>query len=288
MKDFVIFSAIIGNYDTIHQPIVVDERFDYILFSNNIFDSNIGIWQIRPIPFDHTDPTRIARYVKTHPEELLPMHRYSIWMDASIQINDSGFYDKAISIIQSNCPISVNGHPYRNCIYDEMFTIMQQSLEYEPVVIKWGQFLRKEKYPRNHGLSETNILLRQHHNASVIALNKLWWDCISQYSRRDQLSFNYVLWKLDINIHIFYTDLRKSSSISYFSHDNSSNRKKIGDPSPLMRQCQQWPTNNFRNIKKIYYLSYLFPNPYIILGIGYYSRKIYLWITKGDIKYKQK
>lgn len=288
MKEFVIFSAIIGNYDTIHQPIVVDERFDYILFSNNIHENNIGIWQIRPIPFDHIDPTRIARYVKTHPEELLPTHRYSIWMDASIQINNSGFYDKAISLFQSGCLISTNGHPCRNCIYDEMFTVMQQSLEYEPVVIKWGQFLRKEKYPRNHGLAETNILLRQHNNESVIAFDNLWWDCISRYSRRDQLSFNYVQWKLDLNIPIFYDDLRKSSSISYYSHGNSSNRKTFGSPSPLMQQCQQWPNNNFRNIKKLYYFSYLFPNPNIILWLGYYTRKIYLRITKGDLKYKKK
>ena len=35
-KKCVIYTAMVGGYDEIMQPLVVDDRFDYILFSNDI------------------------------------------------------------------------------------------------------------------------------------------------------------------------------------------------------------------------------------------------------------
>ena len=51
MNRYVIYTAVVGNYDEIKQPQVVDNRFDYILFSNDIKEKNVGIWQVRPIPY---------------------------------------------------------------------------------------------------------------------------------------------------------------------------------------------------------------------------------------------
>ena len=36
MKKFAVYTASIGGYDEIHQPLAVDDRFDYIFFSNNV------------------------------------------------------------------------------------------------------------------------------------------------------------------------------------------------------------------------------------------------------------
>lgn len=34
-KKYCVFSVIVGAYDTVKQPVVVDDRFDYILFSDS-------------------------------------------------------------------------------------------------------------------------------------------------------------------------------------------------------------------------------------------------------------
>ena len=70
MKRYVIFSAMVGGYDQILQPLEVDDRFDFVLFTNDIAESQDGVWQIRPIEYHNKDNTRICRYVKTHPETL--------------------------------------------------------------------------------------------------------------------------------------------------------------------------------------------------------------------------
>ena len=38
MKDFVVYTVLTGGYDNILQPLVVDDRFDFILFSNDFDD----------------------------------------------------------------------------------------------------------------------------------------------------------------------------------------------------------------------------------------------------------
>ena len=60
-------------------------------------------------------------------------------------------------------------------------------------------FLQQQGMPRNFGLNETNIIYRKH-TANVKKLMDDWWFMIENYSKRDQLSFSYVLWKNSIDI----------------------------------------------------------------------------------------
>ena len=54
---------------------------------------------------------------------------------------------------------------------------------------------RKEGFPEHYGLPQTCILLRYHNEESCIKLMETWWEQVKDYSHRDQLSFNYALWK---------------------------------------------------------------------------------------------
>ena len=54
---------------------------------------------------------------------------------------------------------------------------------------------KKEGFPKHFGLNETNVIIRRK-NESVRKVMDLWEDFLRKYSHRDQMSFNYVLWKL--------------------------------------------------------------------------------------------
>ena len=62
----------------IPQPEVVDERFDFVLFTNEVDEAKVGVWEVRPIDYKNRDTTRVARYIKTHPESLLPEYNVSV------------------------------------------------------------------------------------------------------------------------------------------------------------------------------------------------------------------
>lgn len=199
MKPFVIYTANVGNYDTPRQPLAISEQFDYILFSNQEETTQEGIWQVKPIPYTHPDPTRVARWVKTHPEELLSDYQASVWMDCRIRIVSPDFYQRILQLYAADCPIASLVHPERDCAYDELLEVMQLQLEEEDVCLRWGQLLTQNDYPSHHGLSETGILYRKHTAEIVQKFDTDWWQSIADYSRRDQLSFDYTLWKLHLH-----------------------------------------------------------------------------------------
>lgn len=228
MNKKVIYSAVVGSYDNILQPVVVNPDFDYLLFSNDITEKSIGVWQIKKISYHNDDRTKIARWVKTHPEILLPDYEISVWMDANVQITGSYFYDRVLDLYDKGILVSSMWHSERDCIYEEAAVVSYNGFDHEKTIVSWIKILMQEGYPLHNGLIETNVVFRQHHHPIITELDSLWWWCINNYSRRDQLSFNYLLWRQKIDCPFFLTDnqnTRNSDCLQWKKHHNSKNRQ---------------------------------------------------------------
>lgn len=288
-QKYVIYTAIVGGYDEIMQPIVVDNRFDYILFSNDIKEDRVGVWHVRPISYTNPDNTLICRYLKTHPEDLLQGYELSIWMDANIQICTSYIYDRALELYKNDVIISSLWHPVRTCIYEEAFAVIHGMVEHEDVVVRWCYQLRKEGFPQWQGLCETNVLYRKHNTCQIADTNIMWWQCIEKYSRRDQLSFNYVLWKLGIPCHYMFgkgVNARNSEHLRLVMHQNiRHNHCPIGkNEAWLMRYCWKLKDKT-KEIEEIYYKLYQYPFPRIIFFLmGQWYRLKFLIENHGKYR----
>lgn len=280
MKKYVIYSAIVGAYDEIMQPLVIDERFDYILFSNDISEERIGVWQICRIAYYNEDSTRICRYIKTHPEELLPGYLFSIWMDSNVQITSRFVYDQSVALYNREVLFASMWHPVRDCIYGEAFAVMNMMVEHESVVLDWCHKLRREHYPVHIGLFETGVTYRKH-CAQIAAVDKDWWNCIVKYSRRDQLSCNYCIWKHQIPFVYFAgngNNARNMPDFNLIMHkDIKHNHCAIGkNEAWLMRYCWK-DKSKTAEIEKKYYTLYSLPFPKFAAFIcGQYYRIKYL------------
>jgi len=257
MNSFAIYTAIVGNYDNILQPKVVDPRFDYILFSNDIKEENIGVWQIRPIDYYNKDQIKIARWVKTHPEELLQGYDFSIWMDANIQIETDYIYKCSIDFFNKKISISSIVHPERTCIYQEMFAVFFLNYESIKTILRWSNVLKRNHFPRNVGLNETGVLFRNHLSPKVMEIDRLWWSFINEYSRRDQLSFNYVLWKLQLRSEPLLPanqSVYNSKHFNYIFHVNDKAKycANKAEFSWMQHYCALFPKEQ-ANIKTIFF-----------------------------------
>ena len=190
----VIFTAIVGSYDEVTQPKCISEEFDYVLFSNDFSDKRIGVWQVRKIPYHNDDPTRVARWVKTHPHILFPDYRYSVWTDGNVRIAQDDTYKLFEDLYDKGVLVSSFSHSRKNCAYKECIGIMlsgKDSLENMlPEVYK----MKDDGYPSNNGLCETNCVYMKIDDPKVSDVCETWWRMIDKYSKRDQLSFNYSLW----------------------------------------------------------------------------------------------
>ena len=201
VKKGVIYTCIAGEYDDLIQHTCINHNYDYVCFTDNndmIEKKQIGVWQILPLVFNKLDNIKNARWHKVHPHVLFPNYEKSIWIDSNSDILTS----KLFQLIENNVskPLLVPLHFSRDCIYDECQACIMCEKESEQNANAMQAFLKSHNMPENYGLNETNILIRNHLNPQIIAIMEQWWDFIEKYSKRDQLSFSYVLYKNDITV----------------------------------------------------------------------------------------
>ena len=201
----VVYTCITGGYDAIIDPKVVTNGFDYICFTDNLkMESNI--WEIRPLPKETEELSQVKkqRYVKINAHKLLGEYDISIWVDGNVTIKSDlkEFVDK---FIKSDYSIYVPKHPSRDCIYSESRAVISMKKDTKPNVEPQIERYKKEGFPKNYGLLQSNIMLRKHNNEDCKKFMEQWFEELKNGSHRDQLSFNYVAWK-NKDIKIFYLD----------------------------------------------------------------------------------
>ena len=196
MNNVVCYTCVTGGYDTLKQPLKVSKGIDYVCFTDDA-SLQSDVWKIKLIPDDLKNLSNVKkqRIIKICPHRYLKEYDISIWIDGNIQIkgdlqNFIQQYDLSV------CPLYTRVHPSRRCIYDEAEACigMRKGSPYE--IMQQVSKYRKEGYPVKAGMVETNIILRKHNDIKCQLIDNLWASELLMNSHRDQLSFNYVCWKM--------------------------------------------------------------------------------------------
>lgn len=194
----VMYSCVSGEYDEVITDFVPNPKYDYVLFTDSpklLKHKTYLWWQIRPLAFSEKDSVRNARWHKLHPHVLFPEYTHSVWVDSNVQISGMNVYTLIDKHIRAHHKIAISLHPERDCIYDEANECIMTSKDNPDLINRQMSILRKDGFPAHAGLYETNLLLRRHMDPQIMDLCEQWWSFVCDYSRRDQLSFNYLLWK---------------------------------------------------------------------------------------------
>ena len=245
----VIYTCITGNYEPIMSPSCVDKNFDYVCFTDNM-NQYSSVWQLRPIPDElkSLSPVKQQRVIKICPHKYLSDYDESLWVDGNIDVlgNISEFV--RIYCSKPDKSIFIRRHPNRKCIYTEAKTcisIRKDTAEHvNPQIEKY----KAEDFPKNCGLVETGIIYLKHNIDYCKKIMDLWAEELIQGSHRDQLSFNYVLWKLGSDgFEYLDSSLLKSKYFKLYSH-SSSRKKKV--QHKLIQHSIQERTQHFNGVKK--------------------------------------
>ncbi len=194
----VVYTCITGGYDDLIQHHHINDDWDYVCFTDNadlLAQKRIGQWDISPLQYAELDNIRNARWHKTHPHLLFPDHVYSIWIDANFDVRSDLLFRQVSKCIAEDVSLSIAPHRERQCVYDEIRAVRQRRRDNDEIIRKHKELLMSEGMPEGYGLWETSILFRKHHDSTVAAMMNEWFGLIKAYSRRDQLSLSYVLWK---------------------------------------------------------------------------------------------
>ncbi len=145
-------------------------------------------------------PKLVQRTIKTSPHLFLPAkYDLSIYVDGNIELFAStGMILRSIDLRRSR--LACFSHPVRGGVADEAAVIIQNRLESSANVQGILDMMEQSGFPDTSGLTETNILVRRH--KEIVAFSNEWTQCIKK-CRRDQMSFDYLLWKHKLR-HIRY------------------------------------------------------------------------------------
>lgn len=209
MSRKIIYSALVGDYD--HFPkhfILQNDEWEHILFTDSKFENNIiNGWKIKPLShIIKEDNVKTARWHKLNPHLLFDDCLFSVWIDSNIKILDDYIYKRSQYLFNKETIIASVKHPERDCIYEEAKECLVLGKDKKENINSIVNFLKEERYPRNLGLFESNLLFRNHNYKQINNYNELWWSYLDKYTRRDQLTMCLVLWKMNITCDIFFEE----------------------------------------------------------------------------------
>jgi len=192
-----VYYAIMGEYDNLKNPKFITPGWDYLCFTNNR-ELKSDIFEMIYID-DKLGDAKLSRKVKINFHKYVKNYDLSIYIDGNIQV--VGNLDKFLKdtdIEDDEIDFVLAKHPYRKCIYKEAIACDIGKKDSPEVMQEQIAKYRKEGYPKKNGLVACSILIRKHGRSHLEKHCELWWNEVERHSVRDQLSFNYILWKYSL------------------------------------------------------------------------------------------
>lgn len=190
----IIYTVITGNYDTIKQPLVVEEGIEYILFTNNPKIKDAGVWKVVQIPSEEwtgrtarENDILLSRKVKMLPHEYLPMEcELSVYVDADMLIK--GPFTQLLNDLREETLFAACRHSYCGSVREEIEDLVAKGmLDVTMIENQWQSYV-EWGFRDDLGISENGLLIRRHNDARVAQLMELWWEEYKKGCLRDQVS----------------------------------------------------------------------------------------------------
>jgi hypothetical protein len=204
---YAIYTAIYGNKDNLVDPPANSGDVDYICFTDSDLTSNT--WNVIKTPGTHEDPVRSAKIYKILPHRYLKEYDVSIWIDGNVRIRNDVL--PLVEKCYTESKFMIFEHIDRNCIYAEAEECKRVRLDQGSVINDQMMRYRETGYPSGNGLVIASVMVRRHMDPEIVKNMEDWWTEISNGSRRDQISFNYVAWKNDFKYNIIPTPFRDNT-----------------------------------------------------------------------------
>lgn len=218
MAKIVVYTAIFGSVkDRLRPPENWPEDPDLRLVCFTDQQKRLGKikgWELRKPLYKQPNARRTARQHKILAHELFPTAEWTMWIDGCLtpKVSPQEIVDNHSSKL-----ISTFKHQERTCVYQELQACLRLKKDAPELMRQQIKQYKNRGYPPYNGLAETTAMLRKNH-PTVAKVNNAWWEEINKGSLRDQLSFDYVMWKLKLNYGHLPGGRTKSKYFHYRPH----------------------------------------------------------------------
>ncbi len=216
----VCYTCICGDYDHLESHNYINPAWDYICFTDNrnlLAKKWVGIWQIKPLVYSQSTASNNNRYHKFFPHKILPQYQASVYIDANVNV----LTDKLSKTIASRTGTFLLPKHFRNnCIYQELKSIVEDGKDTFEHMEVLRQKYETEHMPHELGFTENNVIYRVHADETLHPLMEQWWQMLLDYSKRDQASLIYILWKNGKNVNDYTFDNCRLDNLNFCVTDH--------------------------------------------------------------------
>lgn len=228
-KKYAVYTCITGDYDPVSEPEFYSEDCDYYLISDRE-PEDLQIYQWidinKVVPEVVKDNRRKNRFCKINGPFIFSEYQFSIYIDGNVQIvGDIRKYTSKVGKSGISA-FSLGGDLYRHAL-----AIVNAKVENNGIIYNQIYNYFQEGMPRNYGMFNCTILVRENVNQICQKVMCDWWNEVFNYSSRDQISFTYCLWKNGLqreDVGTLGDDLLDSNDYRLTSRHHYQNKKWIG------------------------------------------------------------
>jgi hypothetical protein len=199
--DLIVYTCSTRGYDYVVQMQRATPGLRFLLFTDDFSQCPAG-WELRPL----VSPPRlrvghdINRFHKIFAHHVLPDCRYSVYLDGNI-----GFHDDMELLVnrlrERNLALGAFKHPSIRTLAEEADACIKVKKfdDYDrDKVTQQLSFYRSEGLDMNQLITANYLLVRDHGFSGLPEAMSLWWSQLFEFSKRDQMSLAYVLWKTEL------------------------------------------------------------------------------------------
>lgn len=210
-----VYTANFGNKDELLTPLnyVDTKNISFYLFTDT--DKSVYPYTTLIKPRIFKDVSKNAFYYKHMGDDILKNYDILIWHDANIQL----VFDKLTNLIDlgKNSFLTMYIHPDRNDFYSEAMTSIRVDRDFSLRILRQALVYFLHGMPAHAGMYASGILIK---NQTIDSGNfyTMWWEQTLKYSRRDQLSIVYTIYKTKQNINVIQGNVFNNIYSIYHLH----------------------------------------------------------------------
>jgi len=196
LKRLVVYTVLTGGKEPLGNPLVwlppgstTDLELSFVCFTDRPALQS-PVWEIRPIGDQPLPGEKLSRRPKAMPHEYLPDFEYSLYVDNVIVFKRL----PQASDLATTRPylFKLFRHEVRAHLEEEAAVIAQ--VAYDGMDRLGAQLDFYEKFApiaQIGPLSTCPVIFREHRHPAVVRFGVTWWEQILNFSKRDQMSFDF-------------------------------------------------------------------------------------------------
>jgi hypothetical protein len=226
-----VYTALVGGYEHLNeQPAARGSSLDFVCLTDDETLTS-ETWRVVHVPPAFpADPVRSARALKIlgHPE--VDRYERTVWADNSVVLRrDPAFLLASVD----RTPFALPGHWERRSVQDEFGAVLDLGYDDEARVHEQlNAYLLEDPDLLTEVPHATTVLVRRR-CPEVAAAMRLWMDQVLRYSRRDQLSVDYVLRRTGLAATTIEVDLRDADWAAWPCTPGRSRTRGFRTPGAL-------------------------------------------------------